>query len=195
MYSRKSLPALFTADKVTKDLCMLVNRIGDVQTSKKNKREYRQIFVIDPQPEGVLTNPKEYSRILWGELKEGDKVTFKADSLFNNTGLKVGSPIGIGHVTFQTSDYKIGDRTVNTITVVAFNNEDPLAIANSQLNRKDDKGVAQGAWVVALDGEECPPPAWKKLQMTAQDANLLTKPPANVSAEELAEIEAALAGK
>lgn len=142
---------------------MVVSRLGNIETAKKNGRKFRQIWVIDPQSTEVLTNPKEYSRIIWDQLLDKDgKVLFKADTLFHNQDLKEGAPINLGHVTFQTSDYVIGERTVNTITVVAFSNEDPLAIANSQLNRKNDKGVPQGAYVIALDGEECPPPAWMK---------------------------------
>jgi len=196
MYNRQSLPAIYSAPSVTKELCMVVSKIGDIQTSKKNQRQYRQVFVIDRQPEGILTNPKEYSRLIWGELKNAEGVIEqKADTLFNNPGLKVGASINTGHVTFNTTDYKIGTRTVNTITVVAFSHEDPLAIANAQLNRKDDKGTPQGAYVLNLDGEPCPIPTWKRLQMEAEEANMVDQAPSNLTAEETAEIEAGLQDK
>lgn len=68
-------------------------------------------------------------------LGDGSIQKLKADPLFND--LKKGDLVAGRIIRFDTTEYAIGDRTVNSWKGVVFDGEDAVKYANSQLKSKE----------------------------------------------------------
>jgi len=86
------------------------------------------------------------TRNIWDKrtitLQDGTTQELKADPLFND--LKVGDLVAGKIVRVDTSDYQIGDRTVNSWKGIVFEGEDAIKYANSQLKSNNAKVLIEG---------------------------------------------------
>lgn len=118
---------------------MKVVSVSETKTAS-NGRSYKTVqFVSLPKmitvggrTVEVKSNQKAATRNLWADFKdEVTNVVQKGDSLFND--IAVGDIVEGKIVTVSTTDYAIGERTVNSWTGVIFSNEDQTKYINSQL--------------------------------------------------------------
>lgn len=75
-------------------------------------------------------------------LSDGTKQDVKADPLFHD--LKVGDLVAGKILRVDTTDYQIGDRTVNSWKGIVFEGEDGIKYANSQLKANNAKVLIDG---------------------------------------------------
>jgi hypothetical protein len=115
-----------------------VTHVSEVKTAS-NERNYKTVrFVSLPKTitvggktVEVKSNQKEASRNIWADMENPDGTINKGDSLYRD--IAVGDVIEGKITSVNTSDYTIGERTVNSWTGVIFSNEDEVKYINSQL--------------------------------------------------------------
>lgn len=123
-----------------------VTQVSEVKTAS-NGREYKTVrFVSLPKmimmggrQVEIKSNQKEASRNLWADLENPDGTVNKGDSLYRD--IAVNDIVEGNIVSVNTSDYTIGERTVNSWTGVVFSNEDTIKYANSQLKSNNAQVV------------------------------------------------------
>jgi len=118
-----------------------------VETDKaKDGRQFQKITfrLIKFLGDRPVKTTQTRSRNLWEANRLPDGRVIKADALFGECtpGVLVDGSIE----TYNTTQYKIGENTVNTWTGVVFRGENGITVANNQLKN-------QGACVVDEHGQ------------------------------------------
>jgi len=128
--------------------------VSEVKTAKNGRlfqtvifKELAKQINLGGRMVDVKSNNSTRTRNIWGAGVTPDGVEIKAEALFQN--LKAGDVVEGGFHTVATTDYLIGDRTVNTYSCVVFSNENVNSYANRQLKQSEATVVNTEAAVFA----------------------------------------------
>jgi hypothetical protein len=125
---------------------LIVKKIENLQDSSDQSVNFKKVtFQVQKFFNGVRlkSNQPLRTRNLWAERKLENGNVIKADPLFSD--IEVGDMVEGRVDTLTTTDYTLNGRTVNSITTVSFDNENPLTVALRSLKQHPGVGVVDDA--------------------------------------------------